>query len=1131
MVAQFESNENSTNPLSTLRIDREQAFKQLELLGYSKDERVYTRSFFPAKDPRSANDRGRKGDRLNFNEKERWQREGRGVYFVVNGGGHRDEDVKLCRAIFYEHDYLPKEDQLYLWEKLGLPTPTFQVDTGGKSIHSYWVFDQLVPVEDWKVLQADLLNFSDADRAIKNPSRVMRLAGAWHISEKGAFPTMIVSSCGKRYSFEQLRGIIPTPQAEQTTPKPQSPQPKVNKQPPLQRMSPLELATSYLAALHPSRADDYQDWLYVGLALHSTGYPEALLLWDDWSKQSPKYQPGVCERKWESFRSSGVNLGTLGHMAKQDGWRSPFKSEPPTGNHFKSKSPSRNGSGGGGDDGGNIVKFPSFNLDINAIKEQIKTFLIGDYSESELIAERIKVRAENPGLSEREVKNLFDSIAEENETTKSRADTLKEVDYLLKTSDDSIKLSDYLPEELATPLNQWCKWLNIRPEVALTTVLATASSLHKVGTKLLISDSGDYEKSPNMFAAIIAESGQAKSPIFRTLAKKPLQRLKKEVNDFYSEQMKEYELARERWLNDKTEAVEKGLSYDEPEPKPPQKPAPFYFNHATGEGITTAAAANPDKTLFALIDELAGYFKSQDAYRSGKGSDKQEVLSYHDGEGKTVFRAGGVKADVDEIYLSIFGTIQPEIIKRLMGNGNDEDGQWARFFFVHQPRRPVYMSEVDAGGVNPVERLTAVYRRCFSVPKEQYRLSAEAYRLLAQFNNKIQPIATSHPKPGIRTLYGKVRGHVGVLAVNLHVLGACAIGFPPSEEISASTMARAITLMRFYLGQSRMLHADVEGELAAHLVKVIEMSKRFEDCGKDGWVSQRQVYDTKVQINGKRAKSADIRGWMKELEEMGRGTCRDSGGNLLFHYKNAVPPLIGESGELVRKEVPQPDPIYIKDSSKTGESEKSGEKFSNFEISEDSLSSKDVLVADPPPVGSEVKPENFSEKVPHFPQQSLIDHVASVSGGEEVSPALSPLGSPSPQPAEIEPTQTETASPHAPDQPAEPNNEVPTDCYPNASRTTNNAHQIAFSEAKQVESGSTEAFNQVAESPFVYPEIGWWVKVDGSLGQVTGCNEEDKTIRLDGVKIKNHVFGSYPIERCEVLTQEEILKRGLSFKL
>ena len=89
------------------------------------------------------------------------------------------------------------------------------------------------------------------------------------------------------------------------------------------RMEDRELAIAALGGLLPLRAETYQDWLLVGMALHAA---DAGLLdaWDRWSQQSPKYVDGCCPSKWQSFNGSAVGLGSLIHWAKNDtGWTPP----------------------------------------------------------------------------------------------------------------------------------------------------------------------------------------------------------------------------------------------------------------------------------------------------------------------------------------------------------------------------------------------------------------------------------------------------------------------------------------------------------------------------------------------------------------------------------------------------------------------------------------------------------------------------------------------------------------------------------------------------------------------------------------------------------------------------------------
>ncbi len=86
-----------------------------------------------------------------------------------------------------------------------------------------------------------------------------------------------------------------------------------------------DLARSALSGLNPTRADGYDDWLRVGMALHAVDASgEMLESWDHWSRSCPdKYRDGECARKWSSFDGNGVSLGTLIHMARQDGWTHP----------------------------------------------------------------------------------------------------------------------------------------------------------------------------------------------------------------------------------------------------------------------------------------------------------------------------------------------------------------------------------------------------------------------------------------------------------------------------------------------------------------------------------------------------------------------------------------------------------------------------------------------------------------------------------------------------------------------------------------------------------------------------------------------------------------------------------------
>jgi phage/plasmid-associated DNA primase len=89
----------------------------------------------------------------------------------------------------------------------------------------------------------------------------------------------------------------------------------------------IEEAQVYLEHLSEERAEDYEEWLAVGMSLHQI-HDTLLESWVQWSAQAPNFQEGVCEHKWASFeRVSGGpspegarGLQTLRAMAKEDGY-------------------------------------------------------------------------------------------------------------------------------------------------------------------------------------------------------------------------------------------------------------------------------------------------------------------------------------------------------------------------------------------------------------------------------------------------------------------------------------------------------------------------------------------------------------------------------------------------------------------------------------------------------------------------------------------------------------------------------------------------------------------------------------------------------------------------------------------
>ncbi|MBK8205177.1 MAG: bifunctional DNA primase/polymerase [Planctomycetes bacterium] len=77
-----------------------------------------------------------------------------------------------------------------------------------------------------------------------------------------------------------------------------------------------DTAWKALTQLASWRADDYTAWVDVGMACKAAGLD--CFDWEQWSRQSVKFQEGLCAKKWATFKGDGLSVGSLVHWARED---------------------------------------------------------------------------------------------------------------------------------------------------------------------------------------------------------------------------------------------------------------------------------------------------------------------------------------------------------------------------------------------------------------------------------------------------------------------------------------------------------------------------------------------------------------------------------------------------------------------------------------------------------------------------------------------------------------------------------------------------------------------------------------------------------------------------------------------
>lgn len=135
-----------------------------------------------------------------------YNQDGFGVFFVPNGGGHKDKDVKVAKVQFIESDDLPLEEQYKQIESFPLK-PTFLIQTK-KSVHCYWkIIDG--NINRFREIQVKLARYFSGDLKVQNESRCMRLPTFYHNKAEPVEVRLICFEPERIYTQDAIEELLP----------------------------------------------------------------------------------------------------------------------------------------------------------------------------------------------------------------------------------------------------------------------------------------------------------------------------------------------------------------------------------------------------------------------------------------------------------------------------------------------------------------------------------------------------------------------------------------------------------------------------------------------------------------------------------------------------------------------------------------------------------------------------------------------------------------------------------------------------------------------------------------------------------------------------------------------------------
>ena len=371
---------------------------------------------------------------------------------------------------------------------------------------------------------------------------------------------------------------------------------------------------------------------------------------------------------------------------------------------------------------------------------------------------------------------------------------------------------------------------NIPTEILTFCLLPILASQIDSRTELLINPGTDYRVPAVRWCGLVGDTGSKKSPVLGLLTKA----LSGQQNELYTE-YKANKLAYDAEYRGWKATIPKDRGEE------PTQPAPLrdlYFGDFTIEGIILSLSNYPNSAYLLMLDELASFFSAMDAYRGGKGGDRQKWLTIWNGGGIKVNRKSTDTICVPQSSISIVGGIQPQTIANLIGgDDSQQDGLWNRFAFMGLPHNTTEAFTETPGDLR--EELDKVYRTLSSQETQTHCLSIAAKPLWKAWHDEIEAKTISESNWLIKGTYAKFEGIAGRNALIIHRTLAAIEGCEPTQLISADVLELAIAWTKFELNQTlsqyQLLAIDGTNPDQVRILKFIDKFKG------QGWINARAV--------------------------------------------------------------------------------------------------------------------------------------------------------------------------------------------------------------------------------------------------------------------------------------------------
>ena len=350
---------------------------------------------------------------------------------------------------------------------------------------------------------------------------------------------------------------------------------------------------------------------------------------------------------------------------------------------------------------------------------------------------------------------------------------------------------------LAWQLRATAEAMPTAPDFLATTLIPVLASRIGTSQTLVIKAAAGYSVRPIFRTLIVAPTGRKKSPAQKSIIS-VLTELESVYYQTYKNELEQFEQDLDQWKP----------GGDAPKPSPPVRRR--YIS--TDDTLAARIQVHKENPAGLLLyrDEGSAFVTERGRFNNsrGDGGETEADLSEFGGGALSRDRKADGSTFLAKTGISRTGAIQYAKLRQLMGDHQDDCGEWARYLFCAAPVPPSYIDLMGEDTDTGLQKtLIDLIQRLGDLPERAYLLSHNAKLVFMAYQHQLTDRAMETDHPALASALPKFESYFARFILLLHVVNAVLAGQQPAATVSAHTAEMARQWTEYFYGQFQLLMA------------------------------------------------------------------------------------------------------------------------------------------------------------------------------------------------------------------------------------------------------------------------------------------------------------------------------------